>query len=246
MKKQIIVGIGIIACVALCAVVWQWNAEVEDLPADPVKAAVYAEIEARPEETPHIFISEDVPEPKAEVITEDELGVTGVTPEEKTEKPTSTPSPKPQAVSKSAPASTEPKPGDRTYIDGEPHVWIPGFGWILDEGGGSVGTMVGNPGDQLTGNKVGIMGGGTTIDGKGDINKQVGIMGGGTVAEDMYENGNKIGIMGGDECLSSAPSAPSAEQPEITGDVVYTELQPPVTKDSTPPAFKPNGEPYIP
>jgi hypothetical protein len=71
--------------------------------------------------------------------------------------------------------------------------------------------MVGNPGDQLTGNKVGIMGGGTTIDGKGDINNQVGIMGGGTVAEDMYENGNKIGIMGGDECLSSAPSAPSAE-----------------------------------
>ena len=115
MKKQIIVGIGIIACVALCAVVWQWNAEVEDLPAEPVKAAVSAEIEVRPEETPHIFISKDVPEPKAEVITEDEPGVTGVTPEEKTEKPTSTPSLKPQAVSKSAPASTELKSGDRTY-----------------------------------------------------------------------------------------------------------------------------------
>lgn len=104
--------------------------------------------------------------------------------------------------------------------------------------------MVGNPDDQLTGNKVGIMGGGTTVDGKGDINKMVGIMGGGTIAEDMYENGNKIGIMGGDECSSYIP-APTTE-PEITDDVIYIELQPPVTKDSTPPAFKPNGESYIP
>lgn len=64
----------------------------------------------------------------------------------------------------------------------------------------------------------------------------------GTVAEDMYENGNKIGIMGGAECPSSAPTAPPAEQPQITGDVICTELQPPVTKDSTSPAYKPNGE----
>jgi hypothetical protein len=71
-------------------------------------------------------------------------------------------------------------------------------------------------------------------------------MGGRTVAEDMYENGNKIGIMGGDECLSSAPSAPSAEQPEITGEVIYTELQSPVTKDSTPLPYKPNGDPINP
>ncbi len=88
------------------------------------------------------------------------------------------------------------------------------------------------------------MGGGKTVDGKGDINKIVGIMGGSTVAKDMYENGNKIGIIGGDECPTSEPAAPPAA-PEITGDVYYVELQPPVTKDSTPPAFKPNGEPYI-
>lgn len=74
----------------------------------------------------------------------------------------------------------------------------PGFGWIVDEGGGSVGTMVGYTGDKLTGNKVGIMGG-ATVGSDGNINKQIGIMGGGTVAEDMYENGHKIGIMGGDE-----------------------------------------------
>ena len=67
-----------------------------------------------------------------------------------------------------------------------------------------------------------------------------------TYAEDMYESGVKIGIMGGEECPSDAPSTPSAEQPEPIGDVIYTELQPPVTKDITPPAFKPNGEPYNP
>jgi len=37
--------------------------------------------------------------------------------------------------------------------------------------------MIGNPGDELTGNKVGILGG--TVGSDGDINKQVGIMGDG-------------------------------------------------------------------
>lgn len=255
MKKQIIAAIGIIACVAMCAAVWQWSAEVEDLPAEQVKNAVSAEIEARSEETPHIFISEVFSEPKAEPVSESEPETTAeaiagnepkeVTAEEKTEKPVPTAS-KPQTVSKSAPATTAPKPGDRTVIDGEPHVWIPCFGWIVDEGGGSVCTTVGNPGDQLTGNKIGIMDGGTMVDGKGNINKQVGIMGGGTVVEDMYENGHKIGIIGVDESTSHKISVPPAEQTEITGDIIYTEIQPPVTKDSTPPAYKPNGEPYNP
>lgn len=81
-------------------------------------------------------------------------------------------------------------------------------------------TMVGNPGDELTGNKVGIMGEGT-------------------VAEDMYENGHKIGIMGGDESELHETTAPPAEQPESTGDVIYIEFQPTPTKDSTPPPYKP-------
>ncbi len=280
MKKQIIAGIGIIACVVLCAAVWPRSAEVGDLPAEPIKAAVSAEIEAWSEEMSHIFISADMPTPLAEVLAESEPQTNEVTAEKETAPPIA---PTSHGVSKSAPASTEPKPGDRTVIDGKPHVWIPSFGWIVDEGGGSVGTMVGNPGDKLTGNKVGIMGD-ATVGSEGDINKIVGIMGSGdapansnpvpgtkkyidavlhvwvsgfgyvpysgsnvgTVAEDMYENGNKIGIMGGDECPSNTPASPSAEQPEITGDVIYTELQPPVTKDSTPPAYKPNGEPYNP
>lgn len=224
MKRIIMAGIAVIACVALCAVVWPRGADVEDLPAEPVKAIASAEFEARLEETSHIFISEDMPAPELETVAESEPQITEITAEEKTETVLPT-APASHAVSKPAPASAEPKPGDRTVIDGEPHVWIPGFGWIVDEGGGSVCTTVGNPGDQLTGNKVGIMGGGTTVDGKGDIHKQV-------------------GIMGGDECPSGTPDPPV--EPEITGDVIYIELQPPVTKDSTPPANKPNGEPYNP
>lgn len=50
------------------------------------------------------------------------------------------------------PADT-PKSGDKK--DGK--IYVPGFGWIDDNGGGGSGTMVGNPGDELTGNKVGSM-----------------------------------------------------------------------------------------
>jgi hypothetical protein len=242
-KKKTIAGVAFAACVVLCAAVWPWSAEVEDLSAEPVKTAVSAEIEARSEEISQILFSADASALETKAISKNEPQIIEVTTEKETAPPTA---PTSYAVSKSAPTSTEPKPGARSVIDGKLHVWIPGFGWVVDEGGGSVGTMVGNPGDKLTGNKVGIMGGGTAVYGKGDINKQVGIMGGGTVAEDMYENGNKIGIMGGDECPSNTPASLPAEQPEITGNVIYAPIQPPVTKDSTPPAYKPNGEPYNP
>lgn len=159
MKKQIITVIGIIACVALCAAVLPRSNEVGDLPAEPVKTAIAAEIEARLEETSQIFVSVDMPAPVAEAVVESESQINEVTAEKETAPPTA---PTSHAVSKSAPASTEPKSGDRTVIDGKPHIWIPGFGWIVDEGGGSVGTTVGNPGDVLTGNKVGS---------DGDINK---------------------------------------------------------------------------
>ena len=207
MKKLIIAGIAVIACVALCAAVWPRSAEVGVLPAEPVKIAVSAEIEARSEQTSHIFISAVTPASEVELVSEGALKETEVTAEEKTETtpPAATTF---QAESKPETTSNEPKLGDRTVINGEPHIWIPGFGWIVDECGGSIGTMVGNPGDPLTGHKVGVMGGRGTA--------------------------------------SSSTSSPAYTEPEITGDVLYTELQPPVTKDSTPPAYKPNGEPYTP
>ena len=240
MKKQIITGIGIIICVALCATMWPRSAEVEDLSAELVKTAVTAKIESRSEETPKILISVDTGASETEAIADSEQLDTEITTEEKTELTQAEPAPR--AVSKPAPVSAEPKPGDRAVIDGKPHIWIPGFGWIKDEGGGSVGTTVGNPGDELTGNKVGQMGG-STVGSNGDINNQVGIMGGGTVAEDMYESGHKIGIMGSEESAPHETTAPPVEQTVPTGDVIYIELQPPVTKDSTPPPYKPGEAP---
>ena len=62
MKKQIITGIAVIACVALCAAVWPRSVKwVEDLLTEPVKTAVIGEIEARSEEMPPIFLSDDMP-----------------------------------------------------------------------------------------------------------------------------------------------------------------------------------------
>lgn len=83
--KKITAGIAIIARVALCAAVWPQSTEVEDLPTEPVKTAVPAEIEARTEETPHILISADMPIPITEAVAESEPPITEITAKEKTE-----------------------------------------------------------------------------------------------------------------------------------------------------------------
>lgn len=84
MKKPIIAGIAVIACVALCAAVLPRSAEVEELPAEPLKAAVSTEIEARSEETPHVFISANVPTPVTEVVTESNFPETEIIAEKET------------------------------------------------------------------------------------------------------------------------------------------------------------------
>lgn len=180
---------------------------MEDLPAEPVRTAANAEIEARSEETPEILLSADTPTPEPEPVAESEPEETKKTAKEKTE-PAPPAEPTPRAVSKSAPVSSEPKPGDRTVIDGKPYVWIPGFGWIKDEGGGSVCTVVGSPDDELA--------------------------------------GNNVGIMGGAESAPGNTLPPPSAEPEPTGDEIYVPILPPVTKDSTPPPYKPNGKPINP
>lgn len=193
-----------------------------NLPAEPVKNALTTQIEARSEETPQILLSTDISAPEVELVGESEPPKAEITTEKETKEVA-----KPQTAQSAKPysSSAEPQMGDVRIVDGAKQIYIDGFGWIKDEGSGNVGIPV---------------------DGKGDINKQVGIMGGGSVAEDMYENGRKIGIMGGDESAPHETTAPSYEQPELTGDEIYVPIQPPVTKDSTPPAYKPNGEPYNP
>lgn len=121
MKKQVITEIAVISCVALCAAVWPRNAEVRDLPAEPVITAVYAKIEARPEETPQIFISGDIPAPEAEAVVESEPMKTKITAEKETasvppaSEIASTPSSTPKASAQSSP---DPKPGTIAVIDG--------------------------------------------------------------------------------------------------------------------------------
>lgn len=157
MKKLIITGIAIIACIALCASVWPWSAEVKDLSAEAVKTAVTAGIKMEKEEYPPLIITVENNTSELEPVVETEP-IKQTIPAE-TDNPEASPpvisSPKPP--SSPEPTITEPKAGSKTVIDGTPYLWFPGFGWVEDEGGGSIGTKVGNPGDQLTGHKVGIM-----------------------------------------------------------------------------------------
>ncbi|MDP3051819.1 MAG: hypothetical protein U1D96_01245 [Eubacteriales bacterium] len=127
MKKQLITGITIIVCVALCAAVWPRSGEDGKSTRQPIKTAVIAEIEAKSEETPStILLSVDTHAPEPEVITENKPAKTEViTAEEKTQKPEPTQearSPKPSTT------SAEPRMGDTRVVNGEKQIYILGFG----------------------------------------------------------------------------------------------------------------------
>lgn len=66
-------------------------------------------------------------------------------------------------------------------------------------------------------------------------------MGGGTTVGNPGDKltGHKVGIMGGDDSHAEKVNPPQSDLPEPTGDVIYIELQPVPTKDSTPPDYKP-------
>jgi hypothetical protein len=185
MKKNIITGIVIATCVVLCAAVWPRIAK-DMVTVTPEKPAMSADVAAAQEEPMQIIFSADTQslgpaetkESTAEKEQASSLPDEAILAHEATgaPEPVSTPSSAPKTAASSAPHSSDPKPGTIAVIDGNRCMWIPGFGWVKDEGGGSQGTTVGSPGDELTGNKVGQMGD-TAAYGKGDINKQVGIMG---------------------------------------------------------------------
>lgn len=54
--------------------------------------------------------------------------------------------------------TVEPKPEAQNGQKKDGMIYIEGFGWIKDEGGGTEEQTFGNPGDELTGNMVGQMG----------------------------------------------------------------------------------------
>ena len=80
------------------------------------------------------------------------------------------------APSKSATTVTvsEPRMGDTRTVDGQKQVCFLDFGWIDDNEELNQGIYAEDMYEN--GNKIGSMGGGTFVDGEGDINKMVGIM----------------------------------------------------------------------
>jgi len=219
--------------------VWPRSAEDGKVP------AVSAEIEAKSEETPSIVLSVDNIDPEPETVAESEpVKTKEILREEKTE-PASSAKPESQPTSASVQPSSEPKPGAKAVIDGKPSIWIPSFGWIEDHGGGSIGISVDGKGD--INKQVGIMGG-SMVGSPGDelTGHKVGIMGGGTVAEDMYESGVKIGSMGGEEHPVEKAAPPSAELPKPEGKVIRIIQVETPEKNSTPPDYKPNTIPSSP
>ena len=242
MKKHIIIGIAVTACVALCAAVWPPSAEDGKVPAEPVQPAVIAEIGTKPEETSKILFSADSHTPKLEYVEESEPSNTDITTEEKIE---AVPSATPKPTSTPAQPSSEPKSGDRVIIDGKPYIWIPGFGWIEDYGGGSVGIPVDGEGD--INKQVGVMGGGTTVGNPSDelTGNKVGVMGGnsGTFAANMYENGHKIGSMRGEDVPARESIPEPSVLPEPTGDEIHIVLIEVPDKNSTLPPDKPGTTP---
>lgn len=127
--------------------------------AEPVKNAVKAEIGARSEETSQIFISADIHTFETEAVIEIKPEETKITSEKETESVVSSEPVSKTASTQPLAASVQPRMGDVRVVNGKKQIYIDGFSWIVDEGGGSHRTMAGNPGDALTGNKVNIMGG---------------------------------------------------------------------------------------
>jgi hypothetical protein len=135
MKKIIITGIVIAACVVLCAALWPRNAEDKVIPVTQGKPTVSANVAATQEEPLHIIFSADTQSPgpaeTKESTTEKEQASSP--PDEailepevtSTPEPTSTPSSVPKPTSSSAPSSSDPKPGTIAVIDGNRCMWIP-------------------------------------------------------------------------------------------------------------------------
>lgn len=108
---------------------------------------------------------------------------------------TSQPQPFPVTPMQSAsPPPVAPKMGDTRTVDGQKQVYFLGFGWIEDNDAPNECTYV----DDMyeNGNKVGSMGGGTFVDGEGDIDKMVGSMDGGEVGRSCGDINKMVGVMG--------------------------------------------------
>lgn len=173
-KKRITVaGLGVVCIVLVIAISSQFKTEVpKDVtvqPSSTVSNAVTPIIpSAEPSRAPEVSVQPiDPTAASAQSIdngdskgTEQNIQAEVTKPSEPPQEVLTDPSKTPDGEKvddakkpESSTSSSTPKSGDKK--DGK--IYVPGFGWIDDNGGGGSGITVGNPGDDLTGNKVGSM-----------------------------------------------------------------------------------------
>lgn len=186
-KQIILAGLGIASIALVIAIASQFKEEVprdaEILATPAVSREVTPSVSVPPSSTeptnePTVSAKPIEPTETSAVIEGADTGKSTGTEQsiqaEPTKPPVPTDPPKPKAKTSSPPKETVAKepseaaeqtedkvktttqaPASGEKKDGK--IYVPGFGWIEDEGGGVEQQTVGNEGDQLTGNKVGSM-----------------------------------------------------------------------------------------
>ena len=165
MKKKIIIATTFAACLALCAAVWPQNEAVEEIPA-PNETTIVSTPKATVEELE--TEAETVPpteKEKAEIPQQEQNQEAAPEPEsvpaETSAAPEVQPTPEPELVMEAThdvvPEQTAEQPTTQEAIESQSGdmVYVPGFGWIENQGPNHVGyaeNMYEN------GNKIGSMG----------------------------------------------------------------------------------------
>mgnify|MGYP000969586134 CR=1 FL=1 len=180
-KTKIVLTAATLATFSLTITAYQQKSQMP--PSQPDVRPVSAPVDSSRDSTLPIedkaAVTEQSPESSTQSEDFSEPIVTEITPLQPTEKEeTANTSDIPiQTVTKStvspASPSAEPQMGDTRTVDGQKHVYFLGFGWVDDMGENEV---IYCEGMYENGNKIGSMGGGTFVDGDGDINKMIGIM----------------------------------------------------------------------
>lgn len=154
MKKLLAMSIIITAVCALCAVVWTYSVVDKEILQESAESIVYAKFETRKEDVVACHAPAVERSPQVEIIVGE--------PAEEIIEPVAASTPTPESTSPPVQTPTPSEPIGQTVIDGTPYIYVPGFGWMENEGGGTEQILVTSDGDI---NKmVGYMGGDLTDD----------------------------------------------------------------------------------
>lgn len=185
-RRLTIAGLGVVSIVLVIAIASQFKTKVPKDPEILQTQAVSSEVtpsvdvpdsSMEPSETPKISVPSidptETPAVTEGVDTGKSIGTEQSIQAEPTKPPAPTEAPKTEvSTSKEENPTVNPSKTSENKTEGtvkttpqEPaggekkdgKIYVPGFGWIEDEGGGVKQETVGNEGDELTGNKVGQM-----------------------------------------------------------------------------------------